>query len=62
MLSVDATRIRFDDFDHENHDTAAASSGGREIRRIISRERVARIVSFEERIAAIYAPLGLGRD
>jgi hypothetical protein len=38
------------------------SSGGREITRANSRERVARMLSFDGRIVAMYAPLGLGRD
>lgn len=62
MLSVEATRIRFEDSDHKNHEIDVASSGGRDITRIISRERVARMLSLEGRIVAIYSPFGLGRD
>ena len=39
-----------------------ASSEGSEITRAVSRERVERIVSFDGRIVAMYAPLGLGID
>ena len=62
MLSADATSIRFEDSDQRNHETDAVSSVGREMTRIISRERVVRILSLEGRIVAMYAPFGLGRD
>ena len=40
----------------------AAISGGRDITRNISRERVSRILSLDGWIVAIKAPFGLGRD
>jgi len=42
--------------------TEAASSDGSDITRMVSRERVSLIESFEGKIVAMYAPLGLGRD
>jgi len=62
ILSEDPTSIRLDDSDHKNHETEAASSGGRDITREISRDRVARMLSLEGRTVAMYAPSGLGRD
>ena len=62
MLSVEASRIRLDVSDHRNQCTDAATSGGREITRVISKDRVSRILSLEGRIVAINAPSGLGRD
>lgn len=62
ILSDDPRSIRFDDSDHRNQEIDAASSGGRDITRMISRDRVARMLSFEGRMVAMYAPLGLGRD
>jgi hypothetical protein len=62
ILSEDPTSIRFDDSDHKNQEIEAASSDGRDITRVISRERVVRMLSLEGRIVAMYAPSGLGRD
>jgi hypothetical protein len=62
ILSEDPTSIRFEDSDHKNHETEAASSGGRDITRVISRDRVVRMLSLEGRTVAMYAPSGLGRD
>jgi hypothetical protein len=62
MLSVEASRMRLDDSDHRNQCTDAATSGGREITRVTSKDRVSRMLSLEGRIVAINAPLGLGRD
>ena len=62
MFSADATSSRFEDFDHRNHDIEEASSGGRFITCVISRDRVSRMLSFEGKRVAINAPFGLGRD
>lgn len=62
MLSVEATRRRFEDSDHRNQCTDAATSGGRDITRAISRDRVSRMLILEGRMVAMYAPFGLGRD
>jgi len=62
-ISCDEPRsMRVDDSDHTNQDIEDASSGGSVITRVISRDRVARMLSFEGRIVAMYAPSGLGRD
>ena len=60
MLSVLARSTRLESSDHMNHDTEDASSGGIVAFRIVSRERVARIMSFVGRMIAMYAPFGLG--
>jgi hypothetical protein len=60
ILSVDATRTLLEEADHKNQDIELASSGGRFITRRISRERVSRMLSFEESTVAMYAPFGLG--
>jgi hypothetical protein len=62
ISAAEATRIAVDDADQRNQFTDAASSGGRDMTRIISRERVARTLSLAGRIVAMYSPLGLGRD
>ncbi len=62
ILSEEPTRIRVDDSDQKNQEIEAASSGGRDITRVISRDRVARMLSLEGRTVAMYAPSGLGRD
>jgi hypothetical protein len=62
MLSVEARRMRFEDSDHRNQWTAAATSGGRDITRFTSSERVSRMLSLAGRRVAISAPFGLGRD
>jgi hypothetical protein len=62
ILSEDPTSIRLEDSDHKNQETEAASSGGRDITRIISRDRVARMLSLEGRTVAMYTPSGLGKD
>ncbi len=62
MISTEATSTRLDDSDHKNHDMEAARSGGRDITRRISSERVSRMLNCEGRIVAMYAPLGLGMD
>src|SRR5450756_1055895 len=62
MLSEEPTSIRFEDSDHKNQEIEDTSSGGREITRVISRDRVARMLSLEGRTVAMYAPSGLGRD
>jgi hypothetical protein len=54
--------IRFEDSDHKNQEIEAANSGGRGITRVISRDRVARMLSLQGRIVAMCAPSGLGRD
>ena len=61
-MSAEAKSIRAEDADHKNHRMDDASSAGSDITRVTSRERVARILSFEGRIVAMYAPSGLGRD
>ena len=58
---MDASRIRVDDSDQRNQVMEAASSEGRDTMCAISRERVVRILSFEERMVAMNAPSGLGR-
>jgi hypothetical protein len=62
MFSVEATSSRFEDVDHTNHEIEEDSSGGSDITRIISRDRVSRTLSLEGRIDAMSAPSGLGRD
>lgn len=62
MFSADAKSIFSEFVDHENHSIEVASSGGRDITRVISRERVARMLSLEGRTVAMYAPSGLGED
>ena len=62
MLSMEAKRMRFEDSDHRNQCTDAATSGGRETTRVISKDRVSRILSLDGRIVAMYALLGLGSD
>ena len=62
MLCVEATRMRFDVSDHKNQCTEAATSGGRDITRATSNERVSRMLRLEGKMVAIYPPLGLGRD
>jgi hypothetical protein len=59
---MDAIRSRFENDDHRNQFIDDTSSEGREITRAISRERVDRNVSFDGRIVATYAPLGLGSE
>jgi hypothetical protein len=48
--------------DHRNHNIDVANSGGSKMTRVVSRDRVVLILSFEGRIVAMYAPSGLGRD
>lgn len=60
MVSGDATRMRVEDADHRNHDIELARSGGRVTTRVVSRERVLRMVSFEVRMVAMDEPSGLG--
>src|SRR5882724_5339951 len=62
ILSAEPTTIRFDDSDHKNQEMEDASSGGRDITRVISRDRVVRMLSLEGRTVAMYAPSGLGSD
>lgn len=62
ILSEEPTSIRFEDSDHKNQEIEDASSGGRDITRVISRDRVARILSLEGKTVAINAPSGLGSD
>jgi hypothetical protein len=62
MLSCDPTSTRFDDADHKNQEIEATSSEGRDITRMISRERVSRMLRVEGKIIAMYAPSGLGSD
>jgi hypothetical protein len=62
ILSKEPTSIRFEDSDHKNQEVEDASSGGRDITRVISRDRVARMLSLEGRMVAINAPSGLGSD
>lgn len=63
MTSAEAISMRLEEGDHRNDVTdAAVSSDGSDMARVISRERVSRILSFDGRIVAIYSPLGLGRD
>lgn len=62
MLSVEAIKTRFDDSDHRNQCTDAATSGGSDMTREISKVRVFRILSLDGRIVAMEAPFGLGRD
>jgi hypothetical protein len=62
ILSKAPTSIRFEDSDHKNQEIEDASSGGRDITRVISRDRVARMLSLEGRMVAINAPSGLGSD
>lgn len=62
MLSDEPTSIRFEDSDHKNHEIEATSSEGRDITRVISRDRVVRMLSLEGRTVAMFAPSGLGRD
>lgn len=62
MLSEEAIRMRFDDSDHKNQCTDAATSGGRAMARDISRVRVSRMLSLDGSMVAIQAPFGLGRD
>lgn len=59
---MEETSIRLDDGDHKNQCMDAEKSTGKLITRIISRERVARMMSFEGRTVAIYAPSGLGNE
>jgi hypothetical protein len=54
--------MRFEDSDQRNQCTDAATSGGRDITRIISNDRVSRMLSLDGRIVAMYVPFGLGRD
>jgi hypothetical protein len=62
-ISCDEPRsMRFDDSDHRNQEIEDASSGGRDMTRVISRDRVARMLSLDRRMVAMYAPSGLGRD
>lgn len=61
-MSAEARSIRVEDADHRNHEIDDASSGGRDITRVTSKERVARILSLEGRIVAMCVPSGLGRD
>jgi hypothetical protein len=62
MISCDPTSTRFDDADHRNQEIEATSSEGRDITRMISRERVSRMLRVEGKIIAMYAPSGLGSD
>ena len=62
MISEDATRSRFDDLDHRNHDIEEASSGGRDMTRVTSRDRVSRMLILAGKSVAINAPFGLGAD
>ncbi len=62
ILSDELISIRLEDSDHKNQETEAASSGGSDITRVISRDRVARMLSLEGRRVAMWAPSGLGRD
>lgn len=59
-FSAEPTSIRHDDGDQRNQE--ATSSGGRVTTRVISRERVSRMLSFEGKRVAMNAPSGLGRD
>lgn len=59
---ADAIRSLVDDADHRNQFTDAASSAGRDITRVVSRERVSRMLSLEGKTVAICAPSGLGMD
>ena len=62
ILSDEPTSTRLEDSDHKNQEIEAASSDGRDITRVISRDRVARMLSLEGRTVAMNAPSGLGRD
>ena len=59
---ADAARILSEDSDQRNQFTNAANSGGSDITRTVSRERVVRILSFDGKRVAINSPLGLGRE
>jgi hypothetical protein len=61
MTSAIQMRILLDDADHMNH-WIAVDDSGRAMTRIISRERVALMVSFDGRSVAIKDPLGLGNE
>ena len=61
-MSAEARSSRFDDGDQRNQAIEEDNSGGRETTRLISRERVSRMLSLDGRIVATYAPSGLGRD
>jgi len=59
---ADARSILLEEADHKNQFTDAASSGGSDTTRVVSRERVSRILSLEGKMVAMNAPFGLGRD
>jgi hypothetical protein len=57
-----ASSSLLEEFDHKNQFIDAASSEGSDITRVVSSDRVSRMLSLEGKIVAIYAPSGLGRD
>lgn len=56
------SRTRLDEGDQINDWRFEVKSADRAMTRVISRERVPRIVSFEGRAVAMYAPSGLGSE
>ena len=62
MLSVEASKMRFEDSDHTNQCMDATTSGGSDITRVTSNDRVSRMLSLDGRTVAMNAPFGLGSD
>lgn len=61
IVSMEARRIRLESNDHRNHFIEVEKSVGIVIVRRISSDCVSRMLSFEGRTVAMYAPLGLGK-
>jgi len=53
ISAADAISIRLDDADHRNQFIEAASSGGREITRVISSDHVSLMLSLEGKMVAM---------
>ena len=53
ISAAEAMSIFCDDADHRNHLTEAANSGGRDITRMISRDRVSLMLSLEGKMVAM---------
>jgi hypothetical protein len=60
IVSPDERSTLLDDSDHNSD--CVENDAGKGMTRVVSRDRVARRVSFEGRIVAMYAPSGLGME
>jgi hypothetical protein len=62
VLSEEERRMRWEDGDQRKFVVEVEKLDGRGMMRVVWRERVARMVSFEGRMVAMKVPSGLGRE